>query len=362
MKTTMIENEDIFFSVCIPVYNAKIHLAECIQSALSQKLDGEKFELILVDDGSEDGSEQICDEYEDRYCNIRVIHKKNEGTYAARYDAIMMARGHYLLFMDADDIFLPDAFKEIKEFIGKTHADMVMFDCIHTMQNGSRIYETINYENGEIFEGSKKKDIYRELTVNSTISSIWSKCIKRSLADGENFKRYIDVIQSEDQLMLLPITDKSTRIAYLKKALYCYRENPMSVTHNMTIKNYKSIQVLDSILQQYMKKWDMPLDALYRNRVVFGINVVLSVTGRIKGWNTKQKEFADVINYIGNDCGYAKALELSKSSLSLHHKMMSRVIMKKHIQSAFIFGWGYICSRKLYNGLYRIFRRKIRCI
>lgn len=92
---------DYLFSVIVPVYNTAAYLSHCIDSILAQSyLD---FELILVDDGSTDGSEALCDAYANRDARICVLHQENGGHTVARNNGLRMAQGAYVLFADSDD-------------------------------------------------------------------------------------------------------------------------------------------------------------------------------------------------------------------------------------------------------------------
>ena len=91
----------IVLSVIIPVYNVEKHLSACIDSLM--KCESDAYEIILVDDGSPDGSPALCDEYEKRFDCIRVIHKQNGGAASARNEGARNARGSYLCFIDSDD-------------------------------------------------------------------------------------------------------------------------------------------------------------------------------------------------------------------------------------------------------------------
>ena len=93
-------------SVIVPVYNAGRHLPRCVQSIQSQTM--RDLEIILVDDGSTDGSARLCEELASADDRIRVFHKKNGGVSSARNFGIEKAKGEYLLFVDADDFIHPD--------------------------------------------------------------------------------------------------------------------------------------------------------------------------------------------------------------------------------------------------------------
>lgn len=94
-------DKDVFFSVIVPVYNTAVYLRRCIDSILAQTCPD--FELILVDDGSTDGSGALCDEYAGGDTRIRVLHQENGGHTVARNSGLRMARGSYVLFVDSDD-------------------------------------------------------------------------------------------------------------------------------------------------------------------------------------------------------------------------------------------------------------------
>ncbi len=97
---------DILISVIVPVYNVKDYLKRCVNSILNQTYT--KLEIILVDDGSTDGSSSICDEYKKKDNRIVVIHKPNGGLSSARNAAIQIARGDYFSFVDSDDYIEPN--------------------------------------------------------------------------------------------------------------------------------------------------------------------------------------------------------------------------------------------------------------
>ena len=93
-------------SVIVPVYNSEKYLCECIGSILSQTFND--FEIILVDDGSNDNSGRICEEFAKDHSFIRVIHQKNKGQSAARNAGVRAAKSDLLCFIDSDDIVHPD--------------------------------------------------------------------------------------------------------------------------------------------------------------------------------------------------------------------------------------------------------------
>ena len=94
-------------SIIVPIYNAEKYINRCVDSILNQEYTD--YELLLVNDGSQDASGDICDDYASRDARIRVIHKENTGVSDSRNIAISQARGTYLQFLDSDDWITPDA-------------------------------------------------------------------------------------------------------------------------------------------------------------------------------------------------------------------------------------------------------------
>ena len=109
-------------SVIIPVYNVEKYLRLCVDSVLAQTY--ENLDIILVDDGSKDGSGEICDGFAQRDSRIRVIHQKNAGAGAARNAGIAQAKGDYVVYVDADDTIE----RNYLELLSQHDEDLVFID------------------------------------------------------------------------------------------------------------------------------------------------------------------------------------------------------------------------------------------
>ena len=97
----MQERKINMISIIVPIYNIEAYLEECIKSIIKQTY--KELEIILVDDGSTDGSSEICDEFASQDKRIKVIHKQNEGLVLARKNGLQYVKGDYVLFVDGDD-------------------------------------------------------------------------------------------------------------------------------------------------------------------------------------------------------------------------------------------------------------------
>lgn len=116
-------------TICIPVYNQVEYLSDAIQSALDQTI---KCKVIVIDDGSTDGSGELAETFP-----VKVVHQVNKGLSSARNTGIMWAKTKYILFLDADDILLPNCVEEMLKKIEETDADIIApsFKCFGTSNN-----------------------------------------------------------------------------------------------------------------------------------------------------------------------------------------------------------------------------------
>ena len=122
-------------SIIVPVYNTGEYLAPCIESLTSQTYSN--LEIILVDDGSTDGSGAVCDEFARRDDRVKVIHQKNAGVSAARNAGLEIASGAYLTFVDADDGLVPHGLETALRYLRENDADMVTYGWKrHFMEDG----------------------------------------------------------------------------------------------------------------------------------------------------------------------------------------------------------------------------------
>ena len=112
-----------FLSIIVPVYNVESYLAECLNSILAQSFTD--FEVLLIDDGSTDGSSALCDEYAGMDSRIRCFHKENGGHMSARQEGFRNARGTYTAFVDSDDWIAPAMYEQMCGAAIKYDADVV---------------------------------------------------------------------------------------------------------------------------------------------------------------------------------------------------------------------------------------------
>ena len=127
-------------SIIVPVYNVEKYIQKCVNSIINQTYSN--LEIILVDDGSYDGSSVICDEWAKRDSRISVIHKSNGGLSDARNAGLDVARGQYITFVDSDDWLLSNTLAPLIETIGD--CDILEYSIEERLQLQDRIYDNID--------------------------------------------------------------------------------------------------------------------------------------------------------------------------------------------------------------------------
>lgn len=259
-------HQNVMFSIIVPVYNAEKYLDECLKSIMAQKY--ENFEAVLVDDGSDDGSGKICDEYSQLDKRFKVIHKKNNGVVEARRSGVNIARGEYICCVDADD-WLSDSYLEsFAEHINKRHCDMVC--CGYYWIRGENTTTELIHLNEGLYDKERIiQEIYPILIQAkngySFLPTLWGKAIKRdTFIDSYAYLRKSLVI-GEDGACIIPCVYNSSSIYIDRKPLYYYRYNFESATRSRKVYSWQIQKDIYKILaaQIDLTKYDFA-DQMYR--------------------------------------------------------------------------------------------------
>lgn len=210
-------------SIIVPVYNAEMTLARCMDSVLAQSF--RAFEVILIDDGSRDGSGALCD----RYCavdsRIRVIHQENAGVSAARNAGIRLAEGDYLLFLDSDDALEAEALCRYAE-AAENHSYDVVIGSLAVIEEGVRSRK-IGVEH-ELCAGN---EIWERICLGPAIFGYAGGkmiCTKLVQSHGLEFNR--GMRSQEDMDFFLSVYGLCSRFRMLPETVYQYYYTPTSRT------------------------------------------------------------------------------------------------------------------------------------
>lgn len=162
-------------SIIVPVYNFEDYIRRCVDSILCQTYSN--IELILVDDGSQDQSCVICDEYKNRDSRVKVVHKKNGGTSEARNFGLELAEGEYIGFVDGDDYIDLDFYQVLYDLIIEYETDIAMVSYRQIYSNQS----VVKTDSGKISVMERKQAVCELLIDRDVQNYVWNKLYKREL-------------------------------------------------------------------------------------------------------------------------------------------------------------------------------------
>lgn len=215
-------NSEVDLSIIVPVFNYANLIRENIDSILNQKTDF-KFELIIVDDGSTDGAQDIVKEYTD-VPNVRVICQENKGIAGARNTGLDHASGRYIMFVDCDDIVTDDLVETLMSKAVAEDADIVM--CAHDLvkQTNGVVTSVIPnvYSGKNLFRYSEEADILNYAGLP------WCKVYKRELWDNV---RFFSGLWYEDTIIHALIFTQCKKFCYVPKVCYRYRWYESNFSH-----------------------------------------------------------------------------------------------------------------------------------
>ena len=219
-------------SVIIPVYNVKPYICECLNSVINQTY--ENLEIIIIDDGSSDGSGKICEKYQKKDNRIQVIHQPNQGLSAARNTGLKAMHGEVVAFLDSDDALMPDMIETLMNAMERSDADVAacsFYICQTEKQmNRSNMIRIWKLENAFL----SSQDALKRFIDDRLNASVWNKLYKRDLFDD---LRFPDGRCFEDQLTTPFILDQAGSVVLIEQPLLYYRIRPHSITTTINEKN-----------------------------------------------------------------------------------------------------------------------------
>lgn len=237
-----VRSKDIKYdvSIIVPVYNAELHLKECIESLLQQKTEY-LYEVICVNDGSNDNSLKILQDLsEDK--KIAVINQKNGGASKARNAGMRAARGRFFLFVDADDILPEEAIDILVKSAQKSNADIVQGNIAKCNNNGE-IYHVNQYKAGNL------NGLLEYCNCNMSGTS-WGRLYKRELWDDIDF---FDGYAYEDAIVWCNVYPKCQKMIYESQMVYIFRsqDNSLFKRQNNSAKCLDAVWIIDECVDLY---------------------------------------------------------------------------------------------------------------
>ena len=211
-------------SFIIPVYNCKAFLPDCVSSIRSAGLTD--YEILLIDDGSSDGSGTLCDELAAKFPEIRVVHQPNAGASAARNRGILESSGELLLFIDADDSIEPELLSAILSDPRCAESDLTIFGLTFDYYKNGSCYrrDSLYHSFDGIFSKQQWGSEFSELFANNSLSPIWNKVFKREILLQNNLTLNKSMFLYEDFEFVLRHLQHCNQIWNVPKAIYHYRQ------------------------------------------------------------------------------------------------------------------------------------------
>ena len=259
----------IFISIIIPVYNKGQYLERSIESILYQSFNN--WELILVDDGSTDGSGLICDKYAAQDSRIKVIHKKNGGVSSARNIGIQNANGTYLVFCDADDTITTNALQILYDAMNNNNADLVVGGFrnieLNTSRNTKIIKEQLARQEISIDKTNIKEKISFFWQENNMMSAC-GKIFRNDIIYENNITFSEDLVVLEDFCFVLDYLQYSESFICINDVVYNYYSDGgvVGYLHRSRADYVDDVILADKNLHEFINKNDLVCeDELWRS-------------------------------------------------------------------------------------------------
>lgn len=215
----------MLFSVIIPAYNCKAFLRETVRQVRGAGL--WDYEILLINDGSTDGTAQICDALAAEHCEVRCIHQPNAGVSAARNRGISEAQGEYILFFDADDGVDAGGLQNAARRVQQEKPDMLIFGMSFDYYLHGRLYrrdELLFPETG-VWNRQQWTAAFEELYRSNALSPVWNKFIRRGLLQTHNIRFAGNLIEMEDFVFSADCLKHCDRVSLMPEAIYRYRQS-----------------------------------------------------------------------------------------------------------------------------------------
>lgn len=297
-------------SVIIPVYNVKDYLNDCLESIINQSY--KELEIIIIDDGSNDGSELICDTYKEKDSRIRVYHIENSGVSNARNIGLDVASGSYVTFVDSDDLIDERAIEILVNYIDKYNSDCVICGC--------NVFEyTKLIDKNRVFL-SYKELVYRQEKILDALfymehpfkgielTSVWGKLYKMEHIKNIRFDKRMTI--GEDFLFNYYALNTVNNAVIIEAPLYNYRFRPSSAMNSLF--DYSKIINIRVLLDCYKKIKEDSIKIGFISRTV---NIAIVIYNMISDDRIYPNESEELKNFIR--CNRLKLLLHTKTRIKL---------------------------------------------
>lgn len=331
-------------SIILPVYNSKQYIKQTIECILNQNM--KEFELIVIDDGSTDGSGNICDEISKVDERVKVFHKDNGGICDARNYGLRVATGEYIAFLDHDDTVKQGFLKDNYNLAKKYDADIVKFGCVDIgIRSNKIIYRDFKNFDFRVLDKENIKEFFLYFRFVEGLTYIWDGLFKKELLERNNIlfnPKY--KMGGEDREFCSNCFLKAKRVVFSKKSYY---EHYIRYGYSTSTKwNDKKLQVCNFLrenLDMSIKEINMSTKRQKQLYLLVFVKeyVIAGITHLIRG-KASYKEIRTYLKKAYELCRYKKNISLEKEFLK------TRIVSYFFIKKYYILTYWLIKLRTMY--------------
>lgn len=323
------------YSVIIPVYNVENYLHRCINSILTQEYTD--LEILLIDNGSKDGSGMLCDDYAERFSNIKSYHIPNNGVGSARNFGLAKAQGEFICFVDADDYLVGNLFSDVENQLD-SELDLLVFSYYNSLEKN--LSETTRSAKILPIEGKKDRNqfiaLFTGLFLSDMMYTVWNKIYRREFLEEHRimFEQYE---LGEDVRFNLNVFECVHTIFFSKTCYYVYvsgRTDSAMGQYNPYRMSYQ-LEELEKV-DQLMTGWD-----IHDDQFIDQIKARILMSN-IQNISNQKMSLSKKRHYVEVLCRNQEMIALLKKATSplhplvrrlLHFRMYLTVIFLKKLQT-----------------------------
>ena len=250
-------------SVIIPVYNVMNHVRKCLETVCGQTY--KALEIIVVDDGSTDGSGSICDEYAAKDCRVKVLHCENGGLSVARNRGMAVASGELLGFVDSDDWIEADMYECLYRHLADYDADISI--CSYYREKGDVCEPALMLPPGTVRVWNTREAMEEVIRDKKFKNFAWNKLFRREMFGGVEFPAGR---KFEDVAVMYRVFANARKTVFVETPLYHYnfRMGSLTKTEYYDVDNYMQMFIVLTERLRFLKTYDESLWAQSLNVVV----------------------------------------------------------------------------------------------
>lgn len=328
------DSREPLVSVIVPVYNGQNYLENCIRSIEGQTY--RNLEVIIINDGSSDGTADVCDALLGDYDNVRVIATDDLGVSAARNAGLDKAEGELVAFVDADDRLHPDMLRMLSECMTRTESDIV--GCrFFEWRDETEWEQAVRMESAEEQAVTYDADAYLRECLLQGNSRCWSKLYRMETIGGMRFREGLSI--GEDMLFVLKVLARADRITEMDYQGYGYCQNPQGAINRAFTPRYMDQITCWRLAREEVRRLDESLDGRVCALYLMGI---MLTAGKLAGLPAaRRKRYEDCILTCHRELKEVKRVPGACAKLSAGYRL------KVFFFS--LFPHGYLCAYHLWR-------------